>query len=197
MSLPTPNLVVLGSQKCATTSLHTALSLHPDIFMSRPIKEPMYFYPFKHTKKFLSNYYWTKGVQSQQDLLENYMLDGYSGELYFGESTTGYTYDDRARLLDVPSRMKESGNDIRFIYIVRNPYQRIISFYKHLSKNQEWNGLSFVDFQKSRAYEVAVSTSSYGTQIEPYLDCFSLSNFYICNGYLNFLVFHLLSCPMT
>ena len=38
-----PNLIILGSQKCGTTSLHNYLNEHPDIFMSTPIKEPGYY----------------------------------------------------------------------------------------------------------------------------------------------------------
>jgi hypothetical protein len=30
-----PNLIVIGAQKCGTTSLHYYLSLHPEIAMSR------------------------------------------------------------------------------------------------------------------------------------------------------------------
>jgi hypothetical protein len=31
-----PNLIVIGAMKCATTSLHWYLDLHPQVAMSRP-----------------------------------------------------------------------------------------------------------------------------------------------------------------
>ena len=38
----TPNFLIIGAMKSATTSLYSYLSQHPDIFMTK-IKEPMFF----------------------------------------------------------------------------------------------------------------------------------------------------------
>ena len=39
-----PNLFLVGSMKCGTTSLHNYLGAHPQIFMTgEPWKEPAYF----------------------------------------------------------------------------------------------------------------------------------------------------------
>ena len=37
-----PNFLVIGAQKCGTTSLYVALKQHPQVYMS-PVKEPRFF----------------------------------------------------------------------------------------------------------------------------------------------------------
>jgi hypothetical protein len=43
MSTPRPNLFIVGAPKCGTSSMHDYLDQHPDVFMSRTMKEPDYF----------------------------------------------------------------------------------------------------------------------------------------------------------
>ncbi|MGA2499243.1 MAG: sulfotransferase [Tepidisphaeraceae bacterium] len=45
MSQPRPNTFIVGAPKCGTSSLHDYLDQHPDVYMSRSIKEPNYFSP--------------------------------------------------------------------------------------------------------------------------------------------------------
>jgi hypothetical protein len=40
---PRPNLFIVGAPKCGTSSLHDYLDQHPDVFMSRTMKEPDFF----------------------------------------------------------------------------------------------------------------------------------------------------------
>ena len=47
-----PNLIVIGAQKCGTTSLHYYLGVHPDIFMSRE----------KELRYFVEEFNWGKGI---------------------------------------------------------------------------------------------------------------------------------------
>src|SRR6266480_7909195 len=47
-----PNLIVLGAQKCGTSGLHYYLSLHPEVWMSRP----------KELNFFLEERNWNRGV---------------------------------------------------------------------------------------------------------------------------------------
>ena len=47
-----PNLIVIGAQKCGTTSLHNYLDLHPEIQMSRR----------KETNFFLQEHDWSRGI---------------------------------------------------------------------------------------------------------------------------------------
>ena len=183
-AVKTPNLVIIGAQKCATTSLHALLARHPDIHMSEPVKEPMYFYAFEDARKLLGKYRRTRDVTSRQHLLEAFMSGGFQGERYFGESTTGYTYDDHAARCGIAQRMNRESPECRVLYLVRNPFARIESFFRHL---RNWgNDISFQEFQSSPALDVAVRTSSYAYQLAPYLA--SLGRSRICViGYEDFV----------
>lgn len=43
MSTPRPNLFIVGAPKCGTSSMHDYLDQHPDVFMSKAMKEPDFF----------------------------------------------------------------------------------------------------------------------------------------------------------
>jgi hypothetical protein len=183
-AVTTPNLVIIGAQKCATTSLHALLACHPDIHMSEPVKEPMYFYPFEDARKLLGKYKRTRDVPSRHHLLETFMSEGYRGERYFGDSTTGYTYDDHAERFGIAQRMSQESPECRVLYLVRNPFDRIESFFRHL---RNWGrDISFREFQSSPALDVAVRTSSYAYQLASYMA--SLGRHRICVvGYEDFV----------
>ena len=84
-----PNLIILGSQKSGTTSLHNYLNKHPDIFMSH-FKEPGYFLDKNNT--IVEN---TSRNKIRLNLTDEELLCilriGYKGEKYFGESSTYYS----------------------------------------------------------------------------------------------------------
>jgi hypothetical protein len=48
-----PNLIIIGAMKCATTSLHYYLNLHPEILMSEE----------KQLDFFISELNWNKGIE--------------------------------------------------------------------------------------------------------------------------------------
>ena len=74
-----PNLVIIGAQKSGTTSLHHYLELHPEIFMSSPIKEPGYYCDFEFISNYFKNIAQPVYYKSRADILKNYMLQGYKG----------------------------------------------------------------------------------------------------------------------
>src|SRR6476660_6254958 len=108
-----PNLVVVGGLKCGTTSLHHYLNLHPEIAMSRP----------KELNFFVSELNWPLG------------RDWYAGHFdpsarIRGESSPHYT--NRPSFNEVPGRMRELlGSDVRPVYVVRDPIDRMLSHYLH------------------------------------------------------------------
>lgn len=73
-----PNLLILGSQKCGTTSLHNYLNKHPDIFMSSPMKEPGYFIYDEWMREHWSSQ--NLKISNKQELLLSFMLKTYKGE---------------------------------------------------------------------------------------------------------------------
>lgn len=109
-----PNLFLVGSMKCGTTSLHNYLVAHPQIFMTgEPWKEPAYF---------VERLNWTKGENWYRGLFES------AGEaIYRGESSTDYTKFPHN--LGVAERIARFAPNARILYLVRDPVVRSISHY--------------------------------------------------------------------
>ncbi len=109
-----PNLFLVGSMKCGTTSLHNYLGAHPQIFMTRePWKEPAYF---------VDQLNWSKGEEWYRRLFEE------AGEAtYRGESSTDYTKFPHYE--GVAERIAQFAPGARIIYLVRDPIERSISHY--------------------------------------------------------------------
>lgn len=104
-----PNLFVIGAAKCGTTSLHEYLDQHPQISMSRE-KEPDFFVPEKSRGS-------REWYESQFD----------PSAPVRGESSVSYTrYPD---VTGVPERIHALIPDARFVYLVRDPIDRIVSHY--------------------------------------------------------------------
>lgn len=171
-----PNLVIPGSQKSGTTGLYRYLARHPDIFMSSPLKEPGYFCDFYFIKE-----YWKKQgifVKTRNQLLRKLMLRRYKGQQIFCDASTYYTLGTQSQDQQIPQRMKSTNPDMKFIYILRNPFERLVSSYLHYQRqkkkcyNMDFN--SFIG-----AYKFTMETSLYGQQISKYLKHFPLGNFLI------------------
>lgn len=159
-----PNVVLIGSQKCGTTSLAHYLSGHPDIHVTCPQKEPAY-YIFKEWAR----EYWrsrVKKIKSRRDSILNQMLLGYAGQKWIMDGSTHYTIGTRVVDFKIPERMKEEGVE-RLVYVVRNPYARMISNYRHVKSRVECDFNTLIQTDGS-----LVQTSSYAYQLEPYIRCF-------------------------
>ena len=175
-----PNLIIMGAQKSGTTSLHNYLNIHSDIFMSFPLKEPGLFMDFD----FMKEYFDKQGikVKSKNDLIKNQMLKGYNGQKYFGESSAYYTLGARAERFRIPENIKHANQEMRFIYILRNPLDRIVSAYLH----EKRKGLTHLDLNSHVMNDKPVlndnsslSTSLYYKQLSSYLSFFDKENFKI------------------
>ncbi len=151
-ALRRPNLFLVGSMKCGTTSLHNMLSAHPSIFMCQNPKEPA----------------WFAGGNSGRDLA--WYLDGFAGatgEAYVGESSTDYT--KAPRLGGVAAKIKAFAPDARILYIMRDPLARAVSHY-WWEVEYSAEGRSFPDAMKA-SREIA-DVGNYAMQIAPYIDAF-------------------------
>jgi len=123
-----PGFFVVGAQKCGTTSLHSYLKAHPDIYLPRQ----------KETKFFIDNDRYVKG-------LEFYSQEWFSewrGEKAIGEVDPDYMYIDCAL-----ERMAESLDldSTRFIFIFREPVARAFSAYLMAYRR----GLEKLSFEKA------------------------------------------------
>ena len=109
-----PNLFVAGVPKAGTTSLFRYLALHPDVHPSNP-KEPGYFHPFK--------------IKEMDSGLEAYQkcFSGHSGQRYAMEATPGYFYGGKKSADAINNFSPES----KIIFVLRNPVERLFSFYKY------------------------------------------------------------------
>ena len=108
--------IVIGAQKCGTTALHRAFRPHPQVAASEP-KETFY---FSDLNKFARGEDWYRSLFSF----------GPKHKIGLDSSTHYAMYPSYT---GVPRRMKETGWNFRFVYVVRNPIERIQSFYQHLA----------------------------------------------------------------
>lgn len=141
--------------KCATTSLHDHLGNHPDIFMSDP-KEPAFFVP--EIERWPNDVEWYLGLS-----------EGGEGMEVVGESSTHYTKIPDHR--GVPERIAEFCDDPRFIYVVRDPIDRIVSHYwDKVEQGMERRPmLEAVREDTKYSYQ---AVNDYKMQLEPYFERF-------------------------
>jgi len=154
-----PNLIIIGAQKCATTSLHYYLSLHPEVSMSQE----------KELNFFISEYNWYKGVP--------WYKSHFTGkERVHGESSTGYT--NYPIFKGVPERMHSEVPDAKLIYILRDPIDRMLSHYMHrYCVGREDRDIS--EAFRNGESNPYVCRSKYFMQLAQYLRFFSKSNILI------------------
>jgi hypothetical protein len=104
--------VVIGAQKCGTTSLHYYLDQHPEISMARA----------KELNFFVARGTWTKG-------LDWYAAQFDAGAPVRGESSPAYTnYPVHG---GVPARMHSVVPNAKLVFLARDPIERIVSQYVH------------------------------------------------------------------
>jgi hypothetical protein len=154
-----PNLIIIGAMKCATTSLHYYLSLHPEISMSK-IKELNYFIDFN----------WGRGIKWYQS---HFTTDS----LIRGETSPRYTCYPQIK--DVSTRMYATIPEAKLIYIVRDPIKRIFSHYVHYF-TEGYDRRTLVEaLQKLDDNNIYVACSKYYMQLEQYLTYYPKQQIFI------------------
>lgn len=154
-----PNLFIIGAMKSGTTSLHEYLNDHPEIFMSE-VKEPGYFAE-------CMNYY-----PKELDWYES-LFDSVQDEKIIGESSTNYT--KLPICTEVVEKIQAYNPQARFIYLMRNPVDRIISHYWHGVKYGDERDDPLIAIRKKAEY---TSFSDYAMQLEPYIETFGEDKVY-------------------
>lgn len=103
--------------KSGTTSLADMLSKHPSIVFSKP-KEPNFFTNFQ--------YNWQENIIEYHKIFQKR-----EGEnILYGEGSTAYTYSD-LQSEKISNFIYKYNKDMKIIYIIREPFSRIISQYIH------------------------------------------------------------------
>lgn len=147
-----PTFLIIGAMKSGTTSLHTYLSAHPQVFMSE-LKELDY---FNNPERTLDWY------------LEQFApAEGRSELRAIGESSPNYTKFGFSP--GVPQRIHALIPDVKMIYVMRDPIARIKSHYRHLAR--EGSVHRSLDYLVRR-HEGFLHTSSYAAQLEKYFEVF-------------------------
>lgn len=146
------DFMIIGAQKCGTTSLATQLAQHPDVCFSR-VKEPGYFNRVRRWQSEIDSYH--KLFSAREDQI-------------WGEASTMYTF--RPEWEGTHARLHSYNPDLKLIYMMRNPIERVISNYAHNLVR---------GIVKDKPEEVVLSDpayinrSRYWMQIEPYLKLFT------------------------
>jgi hypothetical protein len=151
-----PTFLIIGAEKSGTTALADALNRHGSIYL-----------PKAKELRFFSSHNWGRGP------------DWYSAQFQpepgvtcIGEASPSYSLFPVEP--NVVARMHATlGHDVRLVYLVRDPVERLVSHYLH-AITYGWvpSGMA-VD----RAVEQApllVAASMYHTQLQRYLDQYPL-----------------------
>jgi hypothetical protein len=146
------DFIIIGAQKSGTTSLAHHLSQHPQISFCKK-KEPHYFSTTSDWKMYLSDYH---SLFKPTD----------PGQLY-GEASTSYTFIPEYQ--DTHSRLFSYNPNLKLIYLMRQPVDRIISHYGHNLLQGRTKKPPEIEVMKNPAY---INRSRYKLQIKPYLELF-------------------------
>lgn len=147
-----PNLIVIGSAKSGTTSLHHYLSLHPEIFMSSP-KELRFFQR-----------------PSDSALLEEYATFFDGGARVRGESSPVYTESPLVK--GVAARMRELIPDAKLIYVVRDPVDRALAVYRQWRAGGLSLSIEEAFGDPANPFNRFVLGGRYASQLEPFVEAF-------------------------
>jgi hypothetical protein len=148
-----PNLIIVGAQKCGTTSLHYYLNQHPDIAMTRG----------KELNFFVEEGAWAKG-------LGWYAAQFNPAARVRGESSPSYT--NYPRYSGVAERIHTIVPEAKLVYMVRDPLERTISQYIH-EYTTGWENRPIEDVLGGPlATHRYVRRSKYFLQLEQYLRYF-------------------------
>lgn len=144
-----PDFLVIGATKAGTSSLHAYLCAHADVMM-HPQKE-LRFFTTEHN--FRLGLEWYARQFADADAVS-----------VAGESSNAYTRDPVYS--GVPARIASCMPDVKLVYLVRDPMERLQSHYRHrLITATEWRTADH-----AIAHEPSyVAASLYGHQLEIYL----------------------------
>jgi hypothetical protein len=143
----------VGAMKAGTTSLYHYLRSHPQVFMPK-IKELDFFAEAMN---------WARGL----DWYRHQFASAPREAVALGEASTVYTKFPRYD--GVAERMASVIPDVRLIYVVRHPIDRIRSHYEHrVASGAETAPMEIAVFDNP----IYVDYSRYALQVEQYLEHF-------------------------
>ena len=152
------DFIVIGAMKAGSTSLFEFLAAQPSVYVPRN-KEPHYFsmryyYP-------ASYYRWLFRGQKQEQLC--------------GEASTSYSNVNR--FPRCPERIANDAPNVRIIYLIRDPIERILSNLRHLRLRGQEVGID----SKAVTDPSLWNKSRYRDTIEAYLEHFPRSRIFVAD----------------
>ncbi len=145
-----PNALIIGAAKSGTTSLHNYLASHPAVFGSEA-KELMYFTTF-----FMRGNEWYQSNFPEQEGVN----------VYF-ESTPQYTFRDK--FPETAKRIRNYNPDMKLIFTVRHPVERIISHFNHWKRRYPERYSDFESMAKDpEEWNFFLNRTRYFYQIEAF-----------------------------
>lgn len=128
-----PSFLIIGGQKCGTTSLYNYLIQHPKLMAAS--KKEIHFFDSNYDK----GYEWYKGHFSATYKFR------VETDVITGEATPYYIFHPR-----VPARVRKTLPNVKLIVMLRDPVERAFSHFKHHVKYKE-EPLSFVEAIKAES----------------------------------------------
>ena len=147
-----PNFLIIGAMKAGTTSLHAYLADHPQVHMA----------PTKELHFFVESLNWSRGV----DWYER-QFEGAGDAIAVGEASPSYS--GATYYPGVPQRIAAVLPDVRLVYVVRHPVERMRSMYLHQLAIGEERRPAVEAFADDEPY---LNTSRYRWQLDRYLEHF-------------------------
>ncbi|GJL94708.1 MAG: sulfotransferase [Hyphococcus sp.] len=153
---PPPDFIIIGAMKCGTSTLYEQLAAQPGFFMTTP-KEPNFF---------SDDDIFSRGMSWYNALFES----AAAGDVK-GEASTHYT-----KLSTHPhaaERLHEALPDVKLIYLMRHPVDRLVSHYIH-----EWTMGAVTNEidDVANAGSAFVDYGLYSRQLTPYLERYGSNN---------------------
>ena len=119
------NFLVVGAQRCGTTSLARSLGCHPDVCMA-PVKEVHFF----DTDERRCGRWDSPGTVARYRAF----FPNYTGQPAVGEATPIYMY-----LPEAPERIHQYNPEMKLIVVLREPGARAVSQWQHeRGLQREW-----------------------------------------------------------
>ena len=151
-------VLIIGAMKAGTSTLYDALSDHPQICPC-VVKEPEFF--SMHQGRSVE-------IERYEDLWQEYESGVHRYRL---EASTGYTKFPQEP--GVPSRIREYGLQPKFVYLVRDPVERIESEYNYCL-TEPW-----FDPTKPLTHPDYMYISNYYVQLQVFQEHFDREDFLI------------------
>ncbi|CAN5182884.1 hypothetical protein BH23BAC3_BH23BAC3_08000 [soil metagenome] len=157
-------VIIIGAMKAGTTTLYNYLRRHPEI-CAPDGKEPEYFSHFKKERK--------KRYDRYEDVWSQVPERTFNPKVHkvVLEASTGYSKFPSSLSENVPKAIFDYGIHPRFIYILRNPFDRIVSHYNFMQNKPHWN-VSITD-------DYLISISNYYLQLNQFRPYFPSESFLI------------------